>query len=230
MGGMTDLKTIVSERLAELGLKPIPAATAVGLERGYIRDIVAGRKKSVSSDKIPLLAKALQLDASRLSELSAVPAAAAQPNVRPADVPVPSRNDMPRDVPVMGTAAASSIGKGAFQFEGGIIDYVARPPGLARAREVYALFVENSSMEPALHPGDLIFVSPHRPFRVGDHVVIQEPGTHDGDVTAYVKIFERRTAEHIVTRQLNPPAEVKFGHAERLVVHKVLTMNELFGV
>lgn len=228
---MSDLKTIVTERLAELGKKPIPAAVEVGLERGYIRDIIAGRKKSVSSDKLPLLAQALQLDPAKLAELQAVPVAPRpESDARPAPVEMPSRAQMPRDVPVLGTAAGSAIGQGAFQISEGVIDYVARPPGLMQSRDVYALFVENVSMEPLYRAGDLIFVSPHRPYRVGDCVVVQEAGDHDGDVTAYVKIFEKRTGEHIVTRQLNPNAEVKFRNSGQVRIHKVLTTNELFGV
>ncbi|WP_292463554.1 S24 family peptidase [Mesorhizobium sp.] len=61
------LQKIVARRLVELGLGPVEAATKYGLERTYIRDIVEGKKKSVRTDKIELLARALQLDPGDLS-------------------------------------------------------------------------------------------------------------------------------------------------------------------
>lgn len=42
---MLTLKEIVELRLGELGLGAVEAATAAGIERTYIRDIVEGKKK-----------------------------------------------------------------------------------------------------------------------------------------------------------------------------------------
>lgn len=66
---MMTLKEIVELRLRELGLGPVEAATASGIERTYIRDIVEGKKKSVRNDKLPGLARALRLDPAALSRL-----------------------------------------------------------------------------------------------------------------------------------------------------------------
>lgn len=66
---MLTLKEIVELRLGELGLGPVEAATAAGIERTYIRDIIEGKKKSVRNDKLPGLARALRLDAASLSRL-----------------------------------------------------------------------------------------------------------------------------------------------------------------
>lgn len=62
-----DLKKIVIERLSQLQLGAVEAATAAGIERTYIRDIVEGKKKSVRADKLPMLAKALKLDPAALA-------------------------------------------------------------------------------------------------------------------------------------------------------------------
>ena len=72
-GAMTDLKNIVIERLTQLGLGPVEAAVQGGLERTYIVDIVDGRKKSVRSDKLAGLARALKLDAQALARGEALP-------------------------------------------------------------------------------------------------------------------------------------------------------------
>jgi hypothetical protein len=65
--GMPSLKEIVENRLSELGLGPVEAAVHGGIERTFIRDIVEGKKKSVRSDKMAALARALRLDAAALA-------------------------------------------------------------------------------------------------------------------------------------------------------------------
>lgn len=69
-----NLKKIVDERLSQLKLGAVEAATAAGIERTFIRDIVEGKKKSVRADKLPLLAKALKLDAAALAAGKLLPA------------------------------------------------------------------------------------------------------------------------------------------------------------
>jgi len=70
---MDRLKKIIQERLEELDLGPVEAAVKVGLERGFIRDLLVGRKKTFRQDKIPLLAKALDLDEKSLLLGESVP-------------------------------------------------------------------------------------------------------------------------------------------------------------
>jgi hypothetical protein len=65
--GMPTLKEIVVKRLKELNMGPIQAANAGGIERTYIRDIIEGKKRSVRSDKLEGLARALRLDAAALA-------------------------------------------------------------------------------------------------------------------------------------------------------------------
>lgn len=70
---MMDLQKIVSMRLKQLGLGAVEAATAAGIERTYIRDIVEGKKKSVRSDKLLSLASALKLNRDALARGELVP-------------------------------------------------------------------------------------------------------------------------------------------------------------
>lgn len=70
---MKSLKEIVVERLKQLGVGPIEAASAAALERTFIRDIVEDRKKSVRADKIAQLAYALALDEAALARGKLVP-------------------------------------------------------------------------------------------------------------------------------------------------------------
>lgn len=56
-----ELRQRIKDRLGAIRLGPIEAAEAVpGLERNYINDFLKGKKKSFSSAKQPLVARALQ--------------------------------------------------------------------------------------------------------------------------------------------------------------------------
>lgn len=63
-----DLKDRVRQRIEEIGESPITLAKSVGLERGYINDILIGRKVSIRGDKIALVARALRCDPSYLTD------------------------------------------------------------------------------------------------------------------------------------------------------------------
>ncbi|RYC10050.1 LexA family transcriptional regulator [Ciceribacter ferrooxidans] len=233
------LQTIVKTRLEELQIGPIEAATKAGLERTFIRDIVEGRKKAVRHDKIAVLAAAIRVDAAALGrnelvrlspdDLAPAPIAGSDATVATSAPALPPRQSMPLDIPVMGTAAGS-LSRGAFQFEGGVVDYVRRPPALVGARDIYALFVEGSSMEPQFFPGDLIYVNPHRPPRIGDIVVVQCSNGEHAPNEASLGIYRRRSEKAVVIGKRNPVAEIELMRDHVTAIHRVLTMNELFGV
>lgn len=164
----------------------------------------------------PFEAKSWQNQGSSAAELTQAP------------VTLPPSQEMPRDVPVYGTAAGSA--KGAFQLEDAIIDRVRRPPGLAGAADVYAIYVIGDSMEPMIAAGELRFVHPHRPVQVGDVVILQVREGKDEPVQAYVKKLVRRTNGKIVLQQFNPDRQLAFDAKHVVAIHRVLTMNDLFGV
>lgn len=145
-----------------------------------------------------------------------------------AQVILPANSEMPRDLPVLGTAAGSK--SGAFQLENVIIDYVRRPPALMGAADVYAIYVVGDSMEPMIMAGELRFVHPHRPVHIGDVVVLQARNGEEAPIQAYIKRLVRRTKDKLVLRQLNPETTLEFRADAVVAIHKVLTMNDLFGV
>lgn len=145
-----------------------------------------------------------------------------------ATVMLPSSQEMAQDVPVYGTAAGSA--KGAFQLEDAIIDRVRRPPGLIGAADVYAIYVMGDSMEPMIAAGELRFVHPHRPVQVGDVVILQVRDGKNEPIQAYIKKLVRRTDGKVVLKQFNPERELTFDAKSVVALHKVLTMNDLFGV
>lgn len=224
---MTDLlRQRIESRLAELGRSASDVSKKSTGSPDTIRSWLNHPERSPRIDTLAKVAAELQttpewLQGRDTSEIA--------PNVAPAPVEIPSRSSMPNDVEVLGTAAGSHAG-GAFQFEGGVIDYVRRPPALAGARDVYALYIEGSSMEPRYMPGELVIVHPHRPPRMGDAVIVQFRTGEHAPIQAMIGFFQGRTATRVKLRKLNPEAMVELNRETVIAVHKVLDMNEIFGI
>ncbi|MVA17448.1 XRE family transcriptional regulator [Agrobacterium vitis] len=154
---------------------------------------------------------------------------AGQPEVSSVQATTSIPQTMAMDVPVMGTAAGSLV-RGAFKLEPGVVDYVRRPPALMGARDIYALYVEGSSMEPQFFPGDLIYLNPHRPARAGDVVVVQSKTSDHIDVEASLGIFLRKTENHVIIGKHNPAkSEVSLPREFVVSIHRVLSVNELLS-
>lgn len=145
-------------------------------------------------------------------------------------LPVLSPIKVPIDVPVFGTVAASGFEGGAFRLSSDIVEWAARPPGLMMVPDLYALEVRGDSMFPKFEPGDIIYVHPHRQYRPGDVVVIQEPDSDNGEPRSYVKVFRKETDAQLIASQYNPPTELEFAKSSGFKVHKVMTNRDLFGI
>lgn len=224
------LKARVRERLKALDKTPRAASVDAGLHPDTIRNVLRERSRKPRADSLAKMARALECSVDWLMESQASPAPAETAPLglwETADAP-PSRTEMPRDVPVLGTAAGSA--RGAFQVDMAAIDFVRRPPGIGTSRDVYALYVVGSSMSPRFEEGELIYVSERRPARVGDYVVVQTVRPDDGSVQAYCKRLVRRTDDTLHLDQLNPAAEIHLPMREVRAVHRILTLNELFGL
>ncbi|MGW6779417.1 XRE family transcriptional regulator [Brucella pseudogrignonensis] len=223
----------IRERLEALDLTPEQASRKAGLDKTYLRKLFERPSASPRGNTLEALAKALEVEISHListddSIVEKVSNDVTHNDVKSANVNPPSRQVMPNDVPVLGTAAGSM--EGAFQLVDGVIDYVRRPPALMNSRDIYSIFVEGSSMYPEHKHGDLRFINPHKPARVGDSIVIQIK--NDGRLTydAMIGHLVRRTATQLVIGKLNPEMTLTYSLEDIVSVHKVLDMNELFGV
>ncbi|MDB5582801.1 MAG: putative phage repressor [Bradyrhizobium sp.] len=225
------------------GISLEAAAKNAGLDRGYFQKLF-DRDSAPRSDTMKKLANSLNISevwlltgkGSSLADAVTEVMAGDEPVTRPPNdgridkaAMIPNSFDLPKNVEVKGTAAGSHI-KGAFQFSGGTIDYVRRPPALMGARDVYALYVEGSSMEPQFFPGDLLYIHPHKPARVGDPVVIQSKVGSDHEIEATIGIYLRKTEKHVVIGKHNPKAEIQILRDAGTEIHKIMTLNELFGV
>lgn len=211
----------IRELRLERGLTMAELAARIGVTQPAISQWESGREKP-GRDSLQKLAAALGVGPEALTSS----AAGSGPRT---DEPVTSLNAMPVDVPVFGTAVGGE--QGDFSFNGEVTDYVRRPQGVARLRNLYALWVTGDSMAPWNCSGDLIYVTPSRPPAPGDHVVVELVGaaTHEPG-TAMVKLLTARTATHLKLRQYNPEREFSVPLSRIKSVHKVLSLRELLGV
>lgn len=231
----------IGGRLETLGLSPNAASDKAGLDRTLVGRYVKGRVRNPRRDSLQKLAEALHCSVEWLATGNGAMEAASPPPSPPGNVQrreqnsaddpptLPPGHEMPLDIPVFGTAAGS-LGEGAFAMEQSVVDYVRRPPGVARAKDIYAIYIEGDSMEPRYQHGELVYVSPRRPARPGDYVIVQVQNGEHEEVQAYCKRLLRRTADQLILLQHNPETELNFAMNRVRAVHRILSMADLMGV
>ncbi|WP_020187816.1 S24 family peptidase [Methylopila sp. 73B] len=140
-----------------------------------------------------------------------------------------SLRQAPQDVPVLGTAEGGAVGD--FTLNGETIDYVRRPPGIARAKDVFALYITGQSMYPRFNEGELVYVSTARPPAIGDDVIVElHPENGDAAGPGFIKRLAKRTPTKIIVEQFNPPAQVEFDRAEVRSLFRIIPWPEVLGI
>lgn len=226
----------IEARLEELGISPQAASLRVGTNRDLFRGILrAGDEANPTAETMAKVAEALQVSEAWLrgDADGKPPHALGRFDTVRSPSPASASESMPKDLPVWGTAAGSIIEdkiEGFHLFSGEPIDMVRRPPALASVRDAYAIYVTGDSMEPMHNPGDLRFVHPRRPPAPGDTVVVQTQHWEEDPGQGYIKIYRRRKGSAILLEQFNPRANIELPLQYVSSVHRVMTMNELFGV
>jgi len=224
----------IEQRLKELNLSPRAASLRVSSNPDMFRSVLRfGDETNPKMETLVDIARALNWT---IEELIGAEAPAARPDSAGtefviADVPFPSLRDMPKNVPVMGTAMGSLFDD---KFEGievlrDPIEYVRRPPSLMTVPDAYAIYVVGDSMYPMHSPGDLRFVHPHKQPRPGSTVIVQTRHWEHDPGQAYIKIFRRRTAASIVLEQFNPAVTIEIPVKYVVSVHYVPDLAELFA-
>lgn len=142
--------------------------------------------------------------------------------------PFKSIQGLARDIPVYGIAVGGDDGD--FQFNGTEADRVTRPPGLANARDIFALYVVNDSMYPAWREGALFYVNPNRPPVIGDDVVVEMKPAVEGEAgAAFLKRLKARRGDKIIVEQFNPPREIEF-ERDAVRLYRVIPWEEALGL
>ena len=223
----------IEQRLAAVGLSANAASERAGLDRTFIRNIMNGKSRGPRGENAVRLARALDCSLEWLlggdADGLASPPLPQSDDLVLAGHKVPARSEMPRDLPVLGTAAgARSETEGAVVMGGGPVEFLRRPSVLQGVNDAYVVYIVNDSMEPAFPHGEAACVHPHRPVKPGDNVVIQVRD-ENGDTYAYVKVLVRRTDAEVVCRQHNPVREITFPRSSVVSIHKILSVAELIG-
>lgn len=137
---------------------------------------------------------------------------------------------LPRDVPVYGTALGGQLdGLETEIISGDVIEYLPRPPRLAQRRDIYALYIAGTSMQPKWHPGDLIYVDPARPARQGDDVIVQLADIDGRRIGGLIKTLVKIDGSAATVMQYNPEAQITIPRAEIAAIHRVLRTQDLLG-
>ncbi|WP_179954069.1 XRE family transcriptional regulator [Denitrobaculum tricleocarpae] len=147
----------------------------------------------------------------------------------PASVSVPSTASLLRDVEVRGVAVGGN--ESCFEFNGEVVDRVRRPPGIAGASNVFAIYVVGQSMSPRFEEGEIVFVHPGRPATSGCDVIVELHG-HNGDPgQCYIKRLVKKTPTRTVLQQFNPARDdISFDNDNIRAMYRILTASELLGV
>lgn len=253
------LVRVLRAEMARAGISMNEVSKRAGKNPGAVHAIVSGQTLNPRADTLAGIARALGRSWSEFVDLIAEeeramqasggdpgpslpatdppPARQGQPPFPPpepggqyAPVSVPPRHAMPRDVPVYGVAAGSDAHE-SFNLEwGAAVDYVARPPGIAQTRDVFALFVTEDSMEPRYFRNELVYVNPHRPARPGDFVIIALHARDGDPPLCYLKRLLRRNATEIEVEQYNPPRRLTYPIPQVQRILRVIPWDEVLGV
>lgn len=223
--------------LKPAGLSEYEWADKAGLNRGWFNDI---KKAPEASPRTSNINKALAAIGLSIGDLYG---GGARGEATIADPPF-NPGELPRDVPVLGTAAGAELeieeGGESLKVEKTLVEaepvaYARRPPAIVRNRRIYALFITGSSMEHRFRPGDLVYVDPRRAPHVGEDVIVQLIGEPRADadpaevVSVLVKQLSRTTATHYELTQHNPPLTFRIAKAEVAEIHRIVPLSELLS-
>jgi phage repressor protein C with HTH and peptisase S24 domain len=133
----------------------------------------------------------------------------------------------PRDVRVLGVTVGGDDAD--FTFNGEIVEYVRRPPGIAGLNNVFALHVLGTSMVPRYEPGEMIYCGGRAPVE-GDYVVLEaHPTKRNGPGKCYIKKLMKWSSPLIICEQFNPPEQLSFPTTEIKAMHRVIPWTEVLG-
>lgn len=138
---------------------------------------------------------------------------------------LPQLSDLPRDVPVRGTAA---VLQGGFVMSVSVVDFVRRPPGIAHRKDSYAIYMSDDSMVPWRKTRAPLYLEAISAPVAGDHIIVE---LRDGETPegrrSVVRLVVSATAKTLRLRQYNPLKETDIERRGIIAMHRVLEWEEL---
>lgn len=230
------------------GLNQDHIASHLGVSRQAVGGWESGRSNPTSQN-LQDICRFLGIDLAAASSGRLVPAQNVRDNLPPKDI-MPtslgasvgnaasemqliaiepqSRSSMPMDVPVLGVAVGGSDGH--FLLNGEVIDYIRRPSGIMKTRDVFAIYVVGSSMSPRFEEGEPVYLTKGRVPSIGDYVVVVLRESVDGLSKAIIKRLIRRTPSFVTLEQFNPPQELRIDSDEVKEMYRVIPWAEVLGI
>lgn len=228
---ISDILARIEQRLKATGMTAAAASRAATGSPDAIRDIrraIAGKHTKRTGVSTTTLAKlAVTLGTTPEWLLTGYGEAKAGPTT--AESLIGARNAQEELIPIIGMASGA-LAVGKRQAEEKPIDAVPLAPALRGAHGIYGVYIANDSMAPEHKEGDLRIIHPGKPPRPGDSVLIHVKANPSAPAQVYIKRFVRNTDNALICEQINPPAQIEYRKDYVLAVHKVLTINEIFGV
>ena len=144
------------------------------------------------------------------------------------DAPAFDQIGGPRNVPELGISVGGEDGD--FTLNGETIDYHTRPASLAK-RNVFAVRVKGTSMEPRFDEGDLLYAERNREPRIGEDGVFEMKPNDEWEAgRAFIKRLVSKGMGVIVVEQFNPKRTITFKRDEIKDMYRVVPRNELLSV
>lgn len=243
-----NIAEILPERLREqldrTGKSKRQLSLAIGAHAGYVRDLLDPERFNVpSATRLQSMARELGVSADYLAGTSEHPEPV-QSEVMLSDRLIEFRGPEPGGpaIPLVGTGDCADLEVTSESGELVTIErcsfdpeyhvrYIARPPALRGARDLYAIYFHGESMIPRFEPGEVGIVDPTRPTKPGDYVLVQlTDGSIEEVVSVLVKRLVRQTAKELVLEQFNPAMIFTVPRSRVMRVHRVLQQTDLlFG-
>ena len=108
------------------------------------------------------------------------------------------------------------------------VNYIQRPSAIALRKDIYALYVAGTSMQPRYDPGDPIFVDPHQHPSMHDDVIVQlRDEMSDHVICALIKTLVKRSGSYIDLQQYNPPRIFRIPMERVARIQRVIPRSEL---
>jgi phage repressor protein C with HTH and peptisase S24 domain len=116
--------------------------------------------------------------------------------------------------------AAAQGGKGHLIITLDPVDYRAPPAEVLRSKGAHGILVVGDSMIPAYEPGDIAWVTPHRPMQPNKDVILyhQQP---TGEDEAMIKRLLNFNQTELRLRQYNPPMDFTESRADWPICHQI---------
>lgn len=200
-------------------------ADALNIDPGVITRIMNGTRE-IKVREIPIIRAYFAGDRT-LRQTETLPSSS---QLYAPSVNVEASGSWPRDVPIMGVTVGGADGDFLVNM-GEEVDYAKRPPTIARAMRIFALYVQGTSMSRWREPGQLVYLDPVRPAKPGDRVVVEcEPENGGDGHPAYLKEFVTKTATKLRLKQYNPESVIEISLSRVRHIHRVIEWEELLGV